>query len=162
MKIRIRSIVVPALTGILAALIVTCFMSVMTVRGNAMEPSITDGSMIIINKAAYFYQEPETGDVVVFRCNVYSEDGEGSILVRRIAATAGDKVRITDGGLYVNDELYKGYAEKPVYLDPMKEITVGKNRVFVLSDSQTAVLDSRDSAVGQLRVDKLVGKVCFR
>lgn len=162
MGIRMSNIVFPALAGIMAALIVTCFMSVMTVRGNAMEPSITDGSIIIINKAAYFYQEPEVGDVITFCCNVYSEDGEGSILVRRIAATSGDKVRITDGNLYVNDEIYEGYAEKPVYLDPMKEITVGKNRVFVLSDSQTAVLDSRDSAVGQLRVDELVGKVCFR
>lgn len=162
MKIRIRNIVIPALTGILAAMIVTCIMGVMTIRGDAMEPSITDGSIIIINKAAYFYQEPEVGDVIIFHCNVYSEDGEGSILVRRVAATAGDKVRITDGKLYVNDEIYEGYAEKPVYLDPMEEITVRKNRVFVLSDSQTAVLDSRDSAVGQLRIDELDGKVCFR
>ena len=162
MKIRIRNIIFPALAGIAAALIVTCFLGTMTVRGDAMEPSIQDGSIIFINKAAYLYQKPEPGDVVVFHCNVYSEDGEGSVLVRRIAATSGDRVRITDGSLYVNDELYEGYAERPVYLDPMDEVTVGKNRVFVLSDSQNALLDSRDSAVGQLRIDELDGKVCFR
>ena len=157
-----RSIVFPALAGIAAAMIITCFIGAMTVRGSAMEPSMPDGSIIFINKAAYFFREPEAGDVVAFHCNVYSEDGEGSVLIRRVAATSGDKVRITDGNLYVNDEIYMGYSENPVYLDPMDEITVGKDRVFVLSDSQTAVLDSRESAVGQLRVDELDGKVCFR
>lgn len=161
MKICMKNIVLPALAGIVSAFVVTMLLGTMTVKGSAMEPSISDGSRILINKTAYFYQKPEAGDVVVFHCNVYSEDGEGSALIRRIAATAGDKVRITDGNLYVNDELYEGYSEKPVYLDPMDEITVGKNRVFVLSDSQTAVLDSRDAAVGQLRISELDGKVCF-
>ena len=125
-----------------------------------MEPSISDGSIIFVNKLAYFYQKPEAGDVVTFRCNVYSEDGEGNILVRRIAATGGDRVRITDGNLYVNDEPYK--TEQNIYLEPMEEITVGTGSVFVLSDSLTAVLDSRNQAVGQLRTDELNGKVCFR
>jgi signal peptidase I len=162
MRIRLKSVVLPAAAGIAAALFVTCFLGTMTVRGNAMEPSIPDGSIIFINKAAYFYQEPEPGDVVAFRCNVYSEDGEGSILVRRIAAVSGDRVRIADGVLLVNDKIYEGYSEKQIYLEPMDETVVGRDRIFVLSDSQTAVLDSRDSAVGQLRTDELIGKVCFR
>ena len=162
MRICIKNIIFPALAGIAAAMLVTCFIGMMTVRGDAMEPSIPDGSLVFINKAAYFYQKPEVGDAVAFHCNVYSEDGEGSVLIRRIAAISGDRVRITDGSLYVNDELYDGYSEQPVYLDPMDEVTVGKNRVFVLSDSQTALLDSRDSAVGQLGIDELDGKVFFR
>lgn len=162
MRIRIKNIVLPALAGVAAAMIVTCFLGTMTVRGNAMEPSIPDGSLVFINKVAYFYQKPEVGDVVAFHCNVYSEDGEGSVLLRRVAAVSGDRVRITDGSLYVNDELYEGYSERPVYLNPMDEVTVGKNRVFVLSDSQTALLDSRDNAVGQLGIEELDGKVCFR
>ena len=153
---------ITASAGILSALIITSLLGVMTVRGASMEPSISDGSLIFINKAAYIYQSPEPGDVVAFHCNVYSEDGEGCVLIRRIAAASGDRVRITDGSLYVNDQVYEGYSETPVYLDPMDEITVGQNRVFVLSDSQTAVLDSRDPAVGLLRINELDGKVCFR
>ena len=162
MRIRMKNIVFPALAGIAAAVLVTCVLGTMTVKGNAMAPSVADGSLIFVNKLAYLYQEPAAGDVVVFHCNVYSEDEEGSILVRRIAATAGDKVRITDGNLYVNDQLYENYSEKHIYLESMPEVTVAEGRVFVLSDSQTAVLDSRDSAVGQLSVDELDGKVCFR
>ena len=157
-----RNVVIPAIAGVIAAMLVTCAAGTMTVKGTAMAPSVADGSLIFINKLAYLYQEPEPGDVVVFHCNVYSEDEEGSLLIRRIAATAGDKVRITDGNLYVNDQLYENYSEKRIYLDAMPEVTVADGRVFVLSDSQTAVLDSRDSAVGQLRINELDGKVCFR
>ena len=162
MNIRIKSILIPAVAGIIAALLVSGVLGSMIVKGNAMSPSITDGSIIFINKLAYLYREPETGDVVAFHCNVYSEDEEGNILVRRVAATSGDKVIVINGNLYVNGEAYEHYSEKPVYLDPMEDVIVGKNRVFVLSDSQTAVLDSRDQAVGQLRIDELDGKVCFR
>ena len=157
-----RSIVFPAIAGVITAMLVTSVLGTMTVKGNAMAPSAADGSLVFVNKMAYLYQEPEHGDVVVFHCNVYSEDEEGSILIRRIAATAGDKVRITDGNLYVNDQLYENYSEKHIYLESMPEVTVAEGRVFVLSNSQTAVLDSRDSAVGQLSVDELDGKVCFR
>ncbi len=151
-----------AFAAVLAAIIVTCIFSTAKVMGNAMEPAISDGSVVVINKIAYFYQKPEAGDVVAFHCEVYSEDEEGSILLRRVAASEGDRVRITDGRLYVNDVIYEGYAEHNVYLDPMDEISIGRDRVFVLSDSQTAVLDSRDQAVGQLRIDELDGKVCFK
>jgi len=162
MNIRVKSILIPAVAGVIAALLVSGALGSMTVKGNAMSPSIADGSIIFINKLAYLYREPEPGDVVAFHCNVYSEDEEGNILVRRVAATAGDKVSVIDGNLYVNGEAYENYSEKPVYLDPMEDVIVGRNRVFVLSDSQTAVLDSRDQAVGQLRIDELDGKVCFR
>ena len=160
MKIWTKGILTAVFAGMILSVVLSCMFGTVKMTGSSMEPSISDGSIIFVNKLAYFYQKPEAGDVVTFRCNVYSEDGEGNILVRRIAATGGDRVRITDGNLYVNDELYK--AEQNIYLEPMEEITVGTGSVFVLSDSLTAVLDSRNQAVGQLRTDELNGKVCFR
>jgi len=148
--------------AILTAIIVTCILGTVKVKGDAMAPAISDGDVVFINKMAYFYQKPERGDVVAFHCDVYSEDEEGSILLRRVAASEGDRVRITDGRLYVNGVVYEGYSEHNVYLEPMDETRIGRGRVFVLSDSQTAVLDSRDQAVGQLRTDELDGKVCFK
>lgn len=157
-----RGILTAGVAGIVIAVIISCFMGIMKMEGTSMEPSIRDGSIIFVNKIAYFYQEPEAGDVVTFHCDVYSEDGEGSTLVRRIAASEGDRVRISDGSLYVNDELYGSEDGRNIYLDPMDEITVGTGKVFVVSDAMTAVLDSRNRAVGQLRYDELDGKVCFR
>lgn len=162
MRFCTKGIFTAVLAGVIFSVIVSCVFGSVKMEGVFMEPSISDGSIVFINKLAYFYQEPEPGDIVTFNCNVYSEDGEGSILVRRITATGGDRVRITDGNLYVNDRIYADSPENRIYLDQMDEITIEDGRVFVMSDTFTAVLDSRNQAVGQLRTDELDGKVCFR
>ena len=151
-----------AAIGILTAVIAGCMFDIMKVKGTSMEPVISDGSRVLVNRMAYFFGEPDIGDVVAFKCDVYSEDEEGSILLRRVAAAEGDKVEIRDGNLYVNGVVYEDYSSRGIYLEPMDEITVGKNRVFVLSDSGQAVLVSRDQAVGQLRQDELTGRVWFK
>lgn len=160
---RTRTFFISAVViGIIAAVVLTCIFDIMKVQSDSMEPSIYNGSRVAINKMAYFFGQPEPGDVVAFSCEVYSEDEEGSVLLRRVAASEGDKVEIRDGNLYINEKLYEGYASNGVYLNTMEETTVGKNRVFVVSDTGLAVLDSRDQAVGQLRKDELLGKVLFK
>ncbi|MCQ4637127.1 signal peptidase I [Anaerovorax odorimutans] len=148
--------------GILAALAVTCAFSVLSIQGDSMDPTITKGDHVLINKTAYLFGQPGQGDVVAFPCSVYSEDGEGSTLVKRVVATAGDRVEIRDGALYINERLFDKYAADPVYMDSMEKVTVDKGKVFVLSDNRSAVLDSRDQAVGQLKISELIGKVCFK
>lgn len=150
------------LAGIITAVIAGCMFDIMKVRGSSMEPEITDESRVLVNRMAYFFGAPDIGDVVAFECDVYSEDEEGRILLRRVAASEGDKVEVKDGNLYVNGIVYEDYASRGIYLDPMEETTVGRNRVFVLSDSGQAVLDSRDQAVGQLRTDEISGRVWFK
>ena len=159
-KILIGLIAVSA--GIIAAVTVSCMFDVMKVQGDSMNPAIKDGSHVLINRMAYFFGSPDTGDVVACPCHVYSEDGEGSVLLRRVAAVEGDTVEIRNGDMYINGNRYTAYSEKGVYLDPMAEITVGKNRIFVISDTGQAVLDSRDPAVGQLTTAELAGKVLFK
>lgn len=151
-----------AAAGIVAAVLCTCIFGIEKIDSDAMEPVVADGSKVLVNRIAYFYRKPEIGDVVAFNCNVYSEDGEGSTLIRRVAAVEGDKVKIQNGNLYVNDVLYEGYREQSMYLEDMDETAIGKNRVFVLGDTKTAILDSRDQAIGQLRLDEIEGKVCFK
>ncbi|NBI63570.1 signal peptidase I [Clostridiales bacterium] len=161
-KLKILLFVLAAVLGILAALAVTCAFSVMKTQGESMEPSIEKGEIIVINKLAYFFQEPKVGDAAAFHCSVYSEDGEGSTLIKRIVATEGDQVEIKDGMLYVNDKIYIQEAAAPVYMEAMEKVIIGKGKVFVLSDNRGAVLDSRDQAVGQLDISELMGKVCFK
>lgn len=153
---------IAAILGIITALLLTCFFSIMKVQGDSMEPSIEQGDRVLIDKVSYFFRQPEPGDVVAFPCSVYSEDGEGSTLVKRIVAAEGDQVEIKDGALYINDDIYDKYAADPVYMDEMKKITIGRGKVFVLSDNRSAVLDSRDQAVGQLGITELTGRVCFK
>lgn len=161
-KMKILLVVFAGILGILSALAVTCAFSVMKVQGESMEPSIEKGEIIVINKLTYFFQKPEIGDAVAFRCGVYSEDGESGTLVKRIVAAEGDQVEIKDGMLYVNDKIYVQNESNPVYMEAMEKTIIGKDKVFVLSDNRGAVLDSRDQAVGQLNISELMGKVCFK
>ncbi len=159
---KILLLALVGILGVLAAFAVTCAFSVMKVQGESMEPSMKQGEMIVINKLAYFFEEPKVGDAVTFHCSVYSEDGESSTLIRRIVATEGDQVEIKEGMLYVNGNICAQDAGSPVYMDAMEKVTIKKGKVFVLSDNRGAVLDSRDQAVDQLDVSELMGKVCFK
>lgn len=151
-----------AVLGVIAALALTCFFTTMRVQGDSMGPSIEQNDRILIEKLSYFFRKPERGDIVAFPCSVYSEDGEGSTLVKRVVALEGDRVEIKDGALYINEQIYDKYAADPVYMDSMEKITIDKDKVFVLSDDRSAVLDSRDQAVGQLDIAELSGRVCFK
>lgn len=150
------------LCGMLLAFLTAGAFSVLKVQGTSMQPAVKSGEYVLINKMAFFFREPREGDIVAFPCNVYSEDGEGSTLIKRVVATEGDSVEIREGSLYVNGNLYDEYASAPVYLEPMERTIIEKDAVFVLSDDRSAVLDSRDQAVGQLNIAELEGKVCFK
>lgn len=168
---------ITAAAGILAALAVTAVFTMMTVRGSGMEPALYDGDKVLINKLAYagFAGEeakdaaggmqgniPSVGDVVAFRSSVYGEEGEGSILVRRVAGVAGDTVEIKDNMFYLNGKPYDEYMKEPVSMDDMAKIKLLDDELFVLSDNRTSSMDSRNEAIGVLKIEDCVGKVVLK
>lgn len=151
-----------AILGITAALTVNSAFSFLKVQGCSMEPAVEKGDLLLVSRWSYLFREPRKGDIAAFPCHVYSEDGEGSVLVKRVVATEGDLVEIKNGVFYINGVMENRYAEKLIYMDSMEPVKVRKNCVFVLSDDRSSVLDSRDQAVGQLRISDITGKVCFK
>lgn len=158
---KVTAAVCAVVLGVGSALIATSMFGVVRVEGHTMAPAIRADAYTLVNKWIYLFHPPEEGDIVAFPCDVYSEDGEGRILVKRVVATQGDIVEIKDGALYINHRMYDKYAEKPVYMEPVAEMTIEDGKVFVLSDDRRAVLDSRDQSIGQLSNADIVGKVCF-
>ena len=71
-----------AVLGILFAFAGTCSFSLWKAQGDSMAPAIQKGERVWINKLAYLFGEPRQGELVAFHCDVYSEDGEGSTLVK--------------------------------------------------------------------------------
>lgn len=147
-----------ALLGIAAAVLTAAVFMIMTVRGSGMEPAINDGDKVLINKLA---DAPAVGDVVAFRSNVYGEEGEGSILVRRVAGSSGDTVEIKDNIFYLNGKPYDKYMKEPAAMDNMNKIHLSNDEIFVLSDNRKSSMDSRNEAIGVLKSSDCVGKVCF-
>lgn len=145
--------------GILAALAVTSVFTIMTVRGSGMEPVLYDGDRVLINKVV---DVDSVGDIIAFRSSVYGEEGEGSILVRRVAGVSGDTVEIKNDMFYLNGKPYDEYMKEAVSMDDMAEVRLRDGEIFVLSDNRISSMDSRNEAIGILKREECVGKVTLK
>lgn len=157
--------VLAALLGTASAIALSAVFTITTVTGSGMEPAIKSGSNVIINKAAYKGKDagiPQVGSVVAFRSDVYGEEGEGSVLVRRVAGNAGDVVEIKDNIFYRNGKPYQDYMTEAVHMEELGPLKLGENEIFVLSDNRKSSMDSRNEAIGVLDSRQCIGRVCFR
>ena len=125
-----------------------------------MTPTLVDGDIVVSMKSS----DLEQGDVVAFYYN-------NKILVKRVIAQAGDWVDITpDGDVYVGKHaddlvlLEEPYLTEKSLGDCNIELPyqVPESRVFVIGDHRSVSVDSRNTAVGCVAEEQLVGKLVFR
>lgn len=137
-----------------AVLVATLWLPVLQIYGTSMSPTLTDGDIVISLKASEF----EPGDVIAFYYN-------NKILVKRVIATEGDWVDIDeDGTVYVNDEeLDEPYLTEKALGDCNIELPyqVPDSRIFVMGDHRSVSVDSRNTAVGCVAEEQIVGKLIF-
>jgi signal peptidase I len=117
----------------------------------AMHPMVKDGDLVVYYRLDKSYT---ASDVIVLEYN-------GQLQTRRVIATAGDTVNVTENGLMVNGAYV---AEPDIYEKtyPITEeiafpLTVGEDEVFVLGDSREHAGDSR--MYGCVKVRDTYGKV---
>lgn len=117
----------------------------------AMDPAIRDGDLVL------FYRLDKTyaaGDTLLL-------EYDGQRQVRRVVATAGDTVDITEDGLMINGALQqepKIYQETYPYADGVTfPLTIGEGQVFVLGDARENATDSR--IYGAVNTKDTLGKV---
>jgi signal peptidase I len=127
------------------------------VEGTSMMPTLDDQERVFINKFVYKLEPIERGDVVVFR---YPRDTAKSY-IKRVAAIAGDRVKIEGGVVFVNGhriiEPYVPDAYEDVRSYP--EIVVPAHCYFVLGDHRNLSNDSRD--FGPVGENFIYGKAVF-
>ncbi|HZM10389.1 MAG TPA: signal peptidase I [Candidatus Limnocylindrales bacterium] len=127
------------------------------VEGTSMMPTLEDQERVFINKFVYRLEAIERGDVVVFR---YPRDTSKSY-IKRVIAVAGDRVKIDDGLVYVNDrQIAEGYVPQ-VYEDVRSypETVVPPHSYFVMGDHRNLSNDSRD--FGSVDESYIYGKAVF-
>jgi signal peptidase I len=121
------------------------------VDGFSMVPTLQDGEYVLVNRLAYHNNVPDRGDIIVF----VSPQVSDLDLIKRVIGLPGDRVRIADGMVQVNDQvLQEPYiAAAPIYNG---EWNVPEGNLFVLGDNRN---DSSDShAWGLLPVENVIGK----
>lgn len=152
---------------IIAIIVIAVVCDTFVVDGSSMYPTLqggkdnvyTDGDKVVVNK----YKTPDVGDIVVVH-----PEGQ-STMIKRVVATAGDRVKVVGGVLYVNgakaDTSYLSdknklmYASYPDTLLDMAEFTVKEGHVWVLGDNRLVSHDSRDPKIGQVSLDEVLGTV---
>lgn len=153
-KIRstIFMLIVVAAFAILVAML---YLPTLRIYGKSMKGTLESGDIVLAVKSNRF----KTGDVVAFYYN-------NNILVKRVIAESGDWVNITkDGTVYVNDKkINEPYIENKAYGETNIKFPyqVPENRIFVLGDNRKVSIDSRNTSVGAVSDEQLVGKLIFR
>ena len=139
----------------IAVLIATLFLPILQISGDSMSPTLEHDEIVILLKTKEF----QRGDLIGFYF-------QGKILLKRVVALPGDEVVIdADGNVYVNSELL----EEPYVTElglgdcdlefPYK---VPGTSYFVLGDRRSNSVDSRNSIIGAVSRDDIIGKVFLR
>ncbi len=131
-----------------------------SVVGESMEPALSSGQEVLINKIAYQFSAPRQGDVIVFRPN---GNENAHLSVKRVVATPGDTVQIVQGKVIINGAVYtKDKAEDT--RDPgvaASEIILGADEYFVLGDNRRNSEDSRSANIGNISRGMIEGKAWY-
>lgn len=139
----------------IAVLVATLWLPVLQIYGNSMTPTLQDGEIIFSMKTSDF----GVGDIIAFYYN-------NKILVKRVICSAGDWINITeDGTVSVNGEvLDEPYLSEQALGDCNIELPyqVPDGKLFVMGDHRSTSVDSRNTAVGCVAQEQIVGKIIFR
>jgi len=148
----VNVLIAAAAVAILAA---TLWFPVLQIYGTSMEPTLDDGNIVVSLRTGTMKQ----GDVVAFYYN-------NNILVKRMIAGPGDWVDIDDNGnVYINDiRLDEPYIDEPALGETNIELPyqVPENRYFLMGDQRKTSIDSRNTAVGCVAEEQIVGRLVFR
>jgi signal peptidase I len=138
-----------------AVLVAVLFLPVLRIFGSSMTPTLEEGDIVLSLKHSSF----ETGDVVAFYYN-------NKILVKRVIAQSGEVVDIDENGTVFVDgvEIEEPYISEKALgeCDIKLPYQVPDGRYFVMGDQRDVSVDSRNTAVGPVSQEQIVGRIVFR
>lgn len=139
----------------IAVLVATLFLPILQISGDSMSPTLEHDEIVILVKTKSF----DRGDLIGFYY-------QGKILLKRVIALPDDEVVIdAEGNVYVNGEVLeepyvteKGLGDCDLAF-PYKVPGTG---YFVMGDRRSNSVDSRNSVIGAISQDDIIGKVFIR
>lgn len=154
------NLIVCVLIALTAAILITRFVANhTTVEGSSMESTLQSGDDLVVEKISYLIGKPERFDIVVFHFN------EDTNYIKRIIGLPGERVKIEEGKIYINDKPIFDEHGKGTMIDggiAEETVELGADEYFVLGDNRGASKDSRDEEVGLVKEKQIVGKAWLR
>jgi len=148
----VSALVIVAAVAVLVSMLA---LPVLQVVGESMTPLLHQGEIVIAPRGTAF----QKGDVIAFYFN-------NKKLVKRVIANAGEWVNIdADGNVFINDEpLDEPYITEKALGDCNIALPyqVPDGKIFVMGDHRSTSSDSRNTAVGCVAQEQIVGRVMLR
>lgn len=149
------TVYVLTIVAAVAVLIATLILPVLQIEGTSMEPTLSNGDIVLLTKTTRF----ERGDLCGFTWN-------NKLLIKRVIGLPGDWIEIdADGTIYLNgDKLEEPYVQHKALgeCDLEFPFKVPQEQYFVIGDMRESSIDSRNSVIGCVKKDQIVGKGFFR
>lgn len=132
------------------------------VQGSSMEPKLSTGDNLIVDKITYRFHDPERFDIIVFPFQ-YEKD---TFYIKRIIGLPGETVQIDEeGNIMIDGEILEESYGKEVIINPgraYEPIELGEDEYFVMGDNRNSSMDSRDSSVGNIKRKDIIGRAWLR
>lgn len=149
-----------AISIFIVILVFTFVFRIVIVDGSSMFPTLEDGQRLVIS---HLFYTPKQGDIVVV-----NSKGLNKTIIKRVIATEGqtvdinfDKHTVTVDGKTLDEP----YINEPTIRNDggnTYPLVVPKNTIFVMGDNRNNSTDSRNSLVGFIPIDDVLGKAVFR
>lgn len=138
------------------------------VIGNSMSPVLNDGDMAFLSKITYRISKVKRNDIIALK----TEDGK--VYVKRVIGLPGESISYMDNIFYINNEAFTEeflsdevetnnfMFEDICSIEDCPDGVIPENMYLVLGDNREDSLDSRDSSLGLIPKDNIIGKSLFR
>ncbi|MCA9949231.1 MAG: signal peptidase I [Anaerolineales bacterium] len=148
-KLVVREIIETLLLTFFIFWLVNSLIGRYRIDGSSMNPTLQDSQYLIINNITYLLNDPERGDVIVFK-----HPRSDLNLIKRVIGLPGDSVEAKDGTIWVNGTaINEPYISAPPSYNGSWEVPEGN--YFVLGDNRNNSSDSH--SWGFLPMDHIIG-----